>query len=339
MLKKITALAASALLLAGLTGCSLTKRELVDVTYDLEVPPKVVFLGDSIAAGYGLDGYTSGDNYSCRSYANILHERYSAELADVCDHQMQNFAVSGATSADLLELLNSGKLDSALANSDAVVVSIGGNDLLHNILGVIEELGVTAENGRLNLDDVNIFAAAGALLTMDSDVDKALDGFEVNLQEISAALNEKTDGTIYIQTLYDPLEVFTDYQMVVDFSEKKLGRFNEIVKSNAPESYTVIDIADTFDGKCGDLTRIAALDIHPNEKGHEVIADTIDSAFRNTGFTYVGQAYSEPHLTALAYGLIIGAIALMLIMLIYISRMYRKNEGDDKNEGSKSEKG
>lgn len=339
MLKKLTALATSAILLAGLTGCSLTKRELVDVTYDLDVPPKVVFLGDSIAAGYGLDGYTSGDNYSCRSYANILHERYSAELADVCEHQMQNFAVSGATSADLLELLNSGKLDSALANSDAVVVSIGGNDLLHIILGIIEELGVTAENGRLNLDNVNIFAAAGALLTMDSDVDKALDGFEVNLKEISAALNEKTDGTIYVQTLYDPLEIFTDYQMVVDFSERKLGRFNEIVKSNAPESYTVIDIADRFEGKCSDLTRIASLDIHPNEKGHEAIADAVDSAFRDTGFTYVGQVYSEPHLTALAYGLIIGSIALMLIMLIYISRMFKKQKIGDKNEGSKSEKG
>ena len=43
---------------------------------------------------------------------------------------MINKAVSGATSADFLELLKSGELDSDLKTSDAIVISIGGNDLL-----------------------------------------------------------------------------------------------------------------------------------------------------------------------------------------------------------------
>ncbi|HBI51318.1 MAG TPA: hypothetical protein DDX72_00880, partial [Ruminococcaceae bacterium] len=121
------------------SGIKLTK--FVDVTEETAVPPKIVFLGDSIAAGFGLEGYTASDLYNCRSYANIIGEMYDKELPEDCTGVMVNKAVSGATSSELLESIKSGELDEALADSDAVVVSIGGNDLLSVLFGIIKDTG------------------------------------------------------------------------------------------------------------------------------------------------------------------------------------------------------
>lgn len=330
MIKKIFSAAAAAFVMFAFTGCSLTERDLVEKTYNTEVPPTMLFLGDSIAAGYGLEGYTSTDNYSCPdSYANILKKRYTAELSELCDHEMYNCAVSGATSSALLGLIESGDLDDKLSQSDAVVVSIGGNDMLHIMLDAFEKFGLSLENKTADFSDFNLMDALSSLFTLEDDIDTALTKFEENLKTISDELNSKTDGTIYIQTLYNPLETFTDIQMVVDFSNKKLDKFNDIIKSNSNGNYKVIDVAKDFEGKCDELTRIADLDIHPNEKGHTVIADAVDEAFRETGFTVTVQEYGEPHLTLSAIFLIIGGIlAMLLVVMLIIPKMFKKYEGD-----------
>ena len=51
------------------------------IKHEVNVPPNILVLGDSIAAGYGLEGY-SENRYSCASYANLLHDQYDAELKD-----------------------------------------------------------------------------------------------------------------------------------------------------------------------------------------------------------------------------------------------------------------
>lgn len=328
MIKRILTAAVCIFSVLGASGCSMTKRELVETTYDLEAPPHMMFLGDSIAAGYGLDGYALNDNYNCPdSYANILKNKYESELAETSGHLMQNFAVSGDTSSDLLKLLNSEKLDPALSETDAVVVSIGGNDMLGIFFDTLTTLGVTAENNSIDFSDVDIFKAAAALVTMEEDIDNALEGFEANLREISSILNSKTNGNVYIQTLYNPLETFTDFSVVVEFSNEKINKFNEIIKTNAADNYTVIDIADAFNGKCAELTRIADFDIHPNEKGHKVIAESVDEAFAQTVFTYTKQEYGEPHLTLPAILLIIGGLCSMLIVVILIiPKLFKKYE-------------
>ena len=187
MFRKITACFCAAAVLS-LTSCQMTEIPTRELVHNIEVPPKMMFLGDSIAAGYGLEGYASGDNYNCPSYSNILREKYETELENECGHEMVNKAISGATSQDFIDLLQSGELDRDLKDSDAVVVSIGGNDLLGIMLNLLKKLGVS-ESGNFDSDGLNILAAASAFLSMDSDVDKALDGFEGNLRIIS----EKSD--------------------------------------------------------------------------------------------------------------------------------------------------
>ena len=313
IIRKLLPICAAAVM--SLPSVKMTEIPEKEVVHNIEVPPKMVFLGDSIAAGYGLEGYTSDDNYNCRSYSNILKEKYSDELKDECGHEMINKAVSGATSQDLIDLLKSGKLDSDLKDSDAVVVSIGGNDLLGIMLGLLDKLGV-GESGSFDSGGLNILAAASAFLSMDSDVNAALDGFDANIKVISDELSKRTDGIVYIQTLYDPLEYFTNFSMVTDFSSEKIGRFNDIIKSNAADSYTVIDVAADFKGKAGSLTNISNFDIHPNQEGHELIAQEVDSAFRETGFTYTTIEYGEKRLTAEGRKVIAGGIAGMGLLFV-----------------------
>ncbi len=313
IIRKMLPLCAAAVI--SLPSIKLTEIPEKEVVHNIEVPPKMVFLGDSIAAGYGLEGYTSEDNYNCRSYSNILKEKYSEELKEECGHEMVNKAVSGATSQDLIDLLKSGKLDKDLKDCDAVVVSIGGNDLLGIMLGLLEKLGVS-ESGTFDSGGLNIFAAASAFLSMDGDVNAALDGFEENIKVISEELSKRTDGTVYIQTLYDPLEYFTNFSMVTDFSAEKIGRFNDIIRSNAADSYTVIDVASDFKGKAGKLTNISNFDIHPNQEGHELIAEEVDSAFRATGFSYTTIEYGEKRLTNEGKKAVGGSIAGMGLLFV-----------------------
>ncbi len=316
MLKRICAAVCAAVSALTLTACTLTARDKYEVRHDIAVPPKMLFLGDSIAAGYGLDGYSKDDLYSCRSYANILGDKYEKELANECGHTMVNKAVSGATSSGLLKLVSSGNLDADLADCDAVVVSIGGNDLLGLVFDLFGRLGYSPESGSFNYKNFDLFSAADALTELDSQADEALAGFETNLPEIVKALSSRTQGKLYIQTLYDPLEYYAKVPKVPEFSKEKIGRLNDIIKNGATGSYTVIDVAAVFEGQAETLTNIKDFDIHPNFIGHQIIADEVDAAFRSTGFSYTTEEYTDEHLTREGYAAVIGGIVLGIAALI-----------------------
>lgn len=321
----------ASVLIAGMTGCTMKERDEYEVTVHTEVPPKMLFLGDSIAAGYGLEGYSSADLYNCRSYPNILAEKYSAELEGECGHTMVNRAVSGMTSSQLLELIMSGEADSDLRDSDAVIVSIGGNDMLDIMLDVLSSCGVS-ETGEFDINNLSIFAAASSIYTMGGRIDTALAGFEENLKAISEELNSRSSGEIYIQTLYNPLEYYSDIQVAVDFSWEKLDMFNNIIYRHSQDigaGYHVAEVAERFRGHNGELTNIAKFDIHPNPKGHEVIADVVDTVLRDTGFSYKKTEYGEEHLTQEAIHLIRAGIAggvLLLMLAAFLTAMAIKKK-------------
>ncbi len=332
MLKKIAAFITAAA--AAFCCCSCMKFEkTVEKRNEVDVPPKMVFMGDSIAAGYGLEGYTADDNYNCRSYSNILKDEYTDELKNSCGHEMVNVAVSGDTSTQLLEHLNSGEFDTALKDSDAVVISIGGNDILEIFLQFMaDNLGFIQEESSFDISDINLLSLASAFSSMDKDIDTALDGFEVNIKEIAQTLRSKTNGTIYVQTLYDPMEYFDKVEILVDFADEKIGRLNKIIADNASygqkEYYKVIDVAPEFVGKCGDVTTIKQYDIHPNAEGHEIIARTVDNALRKNKFYYTTtetvkdqKAINKLIIICIAGGAVV--IVLIVIAVIAVKRSHK----------------
>lgn len=338
MLKRMFIITTLILFLLTLTSCSLTAQDLHEVSHRVDVPPNMLFLGDSIPAGYGLEGYSSDNLYNCRSYPNILAEKYNNELKNECGNAMINKAVSGETSSELLDLIKTGKLDGDLAKCDAVVISIGGNDLLGLIFDLFNKLGYSPDKNNFNYKNIDFLGAADALTSINSDADKALDNFEKILPVLMMEIDNRTNGVIYIQTLYDPLEYYSNIPKISDFSAKKIGRLNDIIKKNSEGKYCVIDIASTFSGQAEIVTNIKDFDIHPNYLGHQLIADEIDSEFRKTTFTYTTEEFGEKYLTKEGYLLIAGGVLLSILALtvpaILVGKSTKKKSSSIKQENN-----
>lgn len=291
MRKKLSAGIIAAALVLSLSSCSYFEKTVTEKA-TAEVPPKLVFLGDSIPAGYGLEGYSREDLYQSRSYCNILGQEYKQELELTCGHEMVNLAVEGDTSSQLLEHLSSGEFDEGLADSDAVVISIGGNDILEIFIDYIHE-NAGYSNGEFNINDVDLWGVISGFGDMEDKLDEALDGYDDNLKQIIDLVREKTSGEIYVQTLYDPFDEL-GIPVICDKASDKIGRLNDIVNSYAnygsTHFYTVIDLVPAFEGKSEELTNIDDIDIHPNAQGHEVIATLVDEQLRAGSYSYDTQA-------------------------------------------------
>ncbi len=279
----VCTLMAGAVMLAGAPSAS---AETAYREVELPAPHSMYVMGDSIATGFGLEGYADGKD-KCRSYANILKDKYSPLMPPDCPFTLTNAAVDGNTSDDLLTLLKSGQCDEGLSNADCVVVSIGGNDILHALWELLSETGVGADSQADAGALVKLMLSMGKL---KEKLDRNLTAFEKNLDEIAAYIQGKTGGAFILQTLYDPLQEFKLVPGLSDIAKEKIGKLNEIIRSHSAQGYTVCEVAPQFDGKAKELTNISKIDIHPNAEGHKLIAEALDKTITARKYSYQ-QAY------------------------------------------------
>jgi lysophospholipase L1-like esterase len=120
---------------------------------------KIVIFGDSIAAGMGL-----ADSEMC--YGDII--------ADYLRGDVENYAVSGDTTADMINVMSNlnEEQKSAVADADTVIISIGGNDII-----------------RFAVSDLLIYVSAIDCLADGVTLDK-IDPNEVGLTEVLAMINK-----------------------------------------------------------------------------------------------------------------------------------------------------
>lgn len=256
-----------------------------------DTPPEMLFLGDSIATGYGLDGYNGGKE-NCESYANMLADKYANQLKGKCKTSMKNSAIDGQTSGELLSGLHNGIYDEDLRNSDAIIISIGGNDLLTVLWDFV------SDNFNINFNDsdienqennLNFTQIIQSITSLGSKIDSNLKSFDSNLAQIAKYIKNKSDGIIIIQTLYNPFDQFGQEQ-VKEFISHKIKALNSSIethKNDAEAEYIVADVYSEFYGKGNELTRINSMDIHPNQQGHKVIAQCVDKTIGTEKYTYL----------------------------------------------------
>lgn len=284
MIRKLLALAAAAVFAAA--GCFCAHAETAYREVEVSAPPKMLVLGDSIATGYGLTGYENGRD-RCRSYANILKDKYTSELSAVCTFELTNAAVDGYTSGDLLALLKSGQLDDKLSETSCIVISIGGNDMLHALWEMLDKAGITSAS---EIKGTAVLKMLTSINDLKDKLDENLTAFEKNLTGMTEYISGKSDCPCFVQTLYDPLESFTLVPGLSIVAEEKIGRLNELIRSHASDSgteYTVCEVAPEFKGKADTLTNIGKVDIHPNSEGHKVIADVVGKAITANKYSYM----------------------------------------------------
>lgn len=254
-----------------------------------------VALGDSIAAGYGLAGYSaSQETPPADSYQSVLSRFLKTDAV--------NFAVTGDDSTDCINILNSGKADAALSDAGIITISIGSNDLLKPFIEIAKEtFGITEVNGSMDISPVEDYyadfkdASLIDMLAIANDfADKLSDnkvlhekaqGFSSNFNKIINILKEKApQAEIYVTNIYNP---YKDVMVLGSSADTYIREINNAFTDNSG-SYTLIDLYTLFAKEnlvntkfdISSLDNIN-LDPHPSKEGHTRIASAIIDALNS----------------------------------------------------------
>ncbi|MBE6737722.1 MAG: hypothetical protein E7566_03585 [Ruminococcaceae bacterium] len=223
------------------------------VTFLAQELPRINFvvLGDSIASGHGL-----ANTHTC--YASVI----SAEKG----YYLSNDAVPGHTTDNLLWVVcHSTIARKDIEKADLISISICGNDLIQFL-----SKADTSVLMDILLNGVNAKA-----------VKEAAEIIKYNLESVCTEIRRlNPDAPIIFQTQYNPLYANNQYSTYAPMAEKLVPVFDDIFDSICKD-YRNIFIADVHDAfanyykEAGSYDVIQSDGIHPSDKGHALIADTI----------------------------------------------------------------
>ena len=241
--------------------------------------------GDSIAAGYGLSGYSDDQ-------AGAPSDSYQARVAAFLKTTSRNYAVTGDDSDDCLEILNSGKADADLAKSDVITLSIGSNDLLLPFIErMIKEFDIDTGSidpskpmPDIDLESMSKYYQKLKQLITDLKDDEQLHAqaaaFPSQLQKILALLKEKApNAEIYVTNIYNPFHSIPVFGETADIY---INEINKSFSANA-DDYTLIDVYTPFNENQAYVNvniKNMNFDPHPSIKGHKKIAQLFTNAIK-----------------------------------------------------------
>jgi lysophospholipase L1-like esterase len=233
--------------------------------------------GDSPAVGRGTS--VAGQF----GYAGLVNKFYKKDHRGA--ERYTNLAVPGENSNEFGgDQLNAvvAAIEQEDSEVDVVTLTIGANDFLPLL------------RASPCVSDPAGQACQGAVAV-------ALGGFNANYQSILTQLtvalsSDPGTGRIIVTTLYNPhdgtgspLELPIDIALLcldgkidcaASQADPRNGGLNDIVACvGASADATVVDIHSLFDGKAPALTHIAEGNVHPNNDGHQAIADAIVEAY------------------------------------------------------------
>lgn len=226
------------------------------IAYAETTEDELVVLGDSIAAGYGIEN---------------PEDTYGYLVSSERDFMLYNYAVSGDTTTDLLQLIEKNRqVKNHLKTAETVVISIGGNDFLH--LGYessITELAEIISSGKDSKIIQNL------LKTVKSNIR--------TIHESIRELNPK--AKIVLQTVYNPFLGQSDKltqllnQLVELFRQDYIDIYNDEADTDA--NMVIADVEKCFREyyeKTKNTSLVQSDFIHPSVKGHRMIADQVEIA-------------------------------------------------------------
>lgn len=263
-----------------------------------------VAIGDSIAAGYGLE------NISKDSYAQIIRAHYNID-----EKNFSNKGVVGATCEDYYHFItDSGDAETyrnLIKNADLITVSVGSNEILGlivkaiadgagvdvidadgnaiptlTVMAEVQEVfanGDAAKKAEIIASIVNFFSSEETIRNIDSKVNSYKDYWDKIVKEIKE-LNP--DAVIIATEFYNPyygvkLGTFD----VGEFTDDAINKMNEALeqRSNSESDYKIARIYESFNTKDPRVTNVnfnileskINLDPHPNKQGHSIIATKV----------------------------------------------------------------
>lgn len=199
---------------------------------------QILILGDSIAKGTGDEKSKGFSSYLPESFKNDT----SKEIL------INNAGIDGLESLGLLEQLKNKKLDKTIADSDMILVSIGGNDL----------------RSILTLND----------LAKEDQFKVRLDSYLSNLKQTLKVLRTYNPNSFIIFLgLYNPYEKVTSPE-----DNRLLNEWNynsqQLIEENGKEIFI-----PTYDLLKYNPGRYLAKDgLHPNSAGYQALSNRISKS-------------------------------------------------------------
>ena len=260
---------------------------------------KYVVMGDSIAAGYALEGY--------EDEGVLPRDSYAARIGKELGVTPVNCAKSGITSQEVLDKLKNGAYDEALSGADFVTLSFGSNDLLEPFTDCLyavfgeEFQGKNAEeamqlfkgkynpatkDGRKKLQDK--WLELRERLLHDQKINAAPEKFSDIFSETMDLLRKKAPkARIFVTSMYNPFRTFElSLPGIFEFDlgtvcDDYIERMNQKIYTQK-EGYELVDVYPVFQKYPCVNARFTILDLsqfsldpHPDVYGHKVIAEMI----------------------------------------------------------------
>ena len=323
-----------------------------------EIVSSMLVYGDSIPAGYALDGYSPLAPFAAQDcFVNILCSEYYLKPGSTC----MNYSRSGLPTDKVLEKIKTTDKDT-VKNADVILISAGAND----IMDIVEQTFISefrketdyfeSKGFRLDTSDPISYEKSILSVIMNPDVkdgmariyasctdDKARRAYtdtvlkaENNVKEMISYIRETgSNAEIVFLVPYDPTEIIKNNPLLDAIKEQLYGYRDKLTalcdSSEYGYSSNALDLLKDFEGKAMELTNISSLDIHPNKKGHErraeLSSELIDTMLSEKNKEEsIKEARSAPYSDTVVY--IIFGVACTLVILIMIIGVikYRKKE-------------
>lgn len=226
-------------------------------------------LGDSIGTGYLLPSH----DYS-----------YGMKLSQKLNMNYTNIAVNGTTSSGLLEHLSEDDYINKVKEADIINISIGGNDIMLPVLGIIRRLiqGDTevgndySEKSSMERYEIayNEILSGKYDDMINSDASYGLRSFKENFPKVLEKIKQiNPNCKILLQTIYDPLTDVNMFKHVFDLVDPYITEINSfIINSGKENNLFISDVATFMKNESGvNVSNISSMDIHPNKYGHNAI--------------------------------------------------------------------
>ena len=247
-------------------------------------------LGDSISSGYALPGYKKDGETVKDSFTSEFAERINAV-------KVNNLAVSGAKTKDLLESLKDEAYQKSIEEADVITISIGSNDclspglkILYSSVNAANEKEIEKRLKAAKKDKIKLFLL---LDTMTKSIDTSdaktklqsvVEGYKTNFTKIIEEISKLNGKAVVIaENYYNPYKDFVydkDGVRLIEFGDsvqQYIDEMNEFLVSNKyfGKKYYVSDISALDTEKTNvkiDLeSEDFCVDPHPNIDGHDFI--------------------------------------------------------------------
>ncbi|WP_144549717.1 GDSL-type esterase/lipase family protein [Bacillus sp. X1(2014)] len=201
-------------------------------------------IGDSIIRGVGAPK----DENFVSLFSNKLAELTSKKIVT------QNEGINGITSSELNDLVQEGRFDESIKQSNIITINVGGNDILQ-------------------------LAKGQDIRSVIQDYDQLKTNFAKNLTDITTKIAKlNPNATIVFLELYNPL---SPNEQLYPLADKMLPKWNLNIyeAANKVSGSIVVETTKVINGD--HLQNLSSDGVHPNVAGYTAISEQMIEQFKH----------------------------------------------------------